>query len=317
MQITTLRTQLKKLLKINEYDPKKAYLLIPGMVSRSERKNLAKQAATLTGRGHALEFGAFFGASTGAILCGLKQNGLTKEFHVYDYFKTNDQWFSDITRQLAKGHESLLSTDGDWLDFSGIYEFFINDPVIHTHKILISDLEWKNEDIEFIHLDLPKDWSQAKKIVSETFPWIIKDAKLIFQDFVNQWSFEIGAMIGFLLKGKLIRIDGSFGSTLSTTSNKNFGKDDVQSLMSEMFDKKKVLSNFDYAFEHTKHFLSQEEQTILRVGRAVLISESDKILGLQELSRALCYMPSTTGRGSKALRNALEFGLQAKKSISE
>ena len=317
MQITALRTQLKKLLKINEYDPKKAYLLIPGMVSRSERKNLAKQASKLTGRGHVLEFGAFFGASTAAILCGLKQNGLTKEFHVFDYFKTNDQWFSDITRQLAKSHESLLSIDGEWLDFSGVYHYFINDPVVHTHKILISDLEWKNEPIEFIHLDLPKDWSQAGKIASETFPWIIKDAKLIFQDFVNQWSFEIGAMIGFLLKERLISVDGSFGSTLSTSANEKFGIDSLQSLITEMSDKTKVLTNFDYAFEHTRNFLNQEEQTILRVGRAVLISESDKVQGLKELSRAIDHMPSTNGRGSKALKNALEFGLQAKKSVSD
>jgi hypothetical protein len=308
MQITALRTQLKKLLKINEYHPKRAYLLIPGMVSRSERKNLAKQASRLTGRGHVLEFGAFFGASTAAILCGLKQNGLTKEFHVFDYFKT---------RQLAKGHESLLSFDGEWLDFSGVYDYFINDPVVHTHKILIRDLKWKNEPIEFIHLDLPKDWSQAKKIANDTFPWIIKDAKLIFQDYVNQWSFEIGAMIGFLLKERLISVDGSFGSTLSTSANEKFGMDSLQSLITEMSDKTKVLNNFDYAFEHTRNFLNQEEQTILRVGRAVLISENDKVQGLKELSRAVDHMPSTNGRGSKALKNALEFGLQAKKSISE
>ena len=84
-----------------------------------------------------------------------------------------------------------------------------------------------------------------------------------------------------------------------------------------MSDKTKVLTNFDYAFEHTRNFLNQEEQTILRVGRAVLISESDKVQGLKELSRAIDHMPSTNGRGSKALKNALEFGLQAKKSVSD
>ena len=124
-------------------------------------------------------------------------------------------------------------------------------------------------------------------------------------------------MIGFLLKEKLISVDGSFGSTLSTSANENFGTDCVQLLVREMSDRTKVLDNFDYAFEHARNFLNQEEQTILRVGRAVLISESDKINGMKELAAAIDHMPSTTGRGSKALKNALEFGLQAKKSISE
>ncbi len=317
MRTKILRTSLKKLLKINEYDPKKPYLLIPGMVSRSERKNLFNQARQLTGRGHALEFGAFFGASTSAILCGLKQHGRTNEFHVFDYFKTNDPWFSELTRRLAGDHENLLSVNDGWLDFSGVYDHFINDSLVHTHKILISELTWKNEPIELIHLDLPKDWTQASTIAQQTFPCLIKDAKLIFQDFVNQWSYELGAMIGFLMREKLIQVTGSFGSTLSTSTNDGFTSASIQALAREMADRSKVLSNFDYALEHTRSFLNPEERVILRVGRAILISEDDRSEGLRELAKAIDHMPSTSGRGSKALKNALEFGLQAKKSISD
>ena len=317
MNLRILRNQAKKYLKLNEYDPKKPYLLIPGMVSRSERKNLFKQSSQLTHKGHVLEFGAFFGASTSAILHGMKASGSHREFHVFDYFKTNDNWFADITRRLAGPYQHLLTVDADgWLDFSKVYEHFINDSIVHTHKILISDLVWKKEPVELIHLDLPKDWSQARKIASETFPYLIRDAKLIFQDFVNQWSYELSAMIGFLLREDLIRLQGSFGSTLSTSVTQDFAPEVVQALSQEMSDKAKVLANFDHAFQASQAFLNPEEQIILRVGRSVLLSESDHKEGLRELSKVMNHMNAIDGRGGKAFQNALEFGMQSKKSIS-
>lgn len=316
MYAEKIRRELKKLFQINEFDPKKPYLRIPGMVSRSERKNLFRQSSKLSGKGHILEFGAFFGASTSAILSGLKLSNSEKEFHVYDYFKTNDPWFSEVTRSLAGEYEHLLFTKDGWLDFSKVYESFINDPIVQTHKILIQDFIWKKEPIEFIHLDLPKDWAQAERIATQTFPFLVQESKIIFQDFVNQWSYEIGAMIGFLLREEYIRIEGNFGSTLSTTAEKNLTQNAISLLVEEMKDASNVLKNFDYAFTKAGVYLNEQEKIILRVGRSILIYETDKDQGLSELSRVIDYLVPAVGRGGKALKNALEFGLQAKKSIN-
>lgn len=313
--VKTLRRRLRRLLQLREFNPRNPHLLVPGMVSRLERENLVRQASCLEGRGHAVEFGAFVGASTASILKGLSMSGFQHRFHVYDLFRTNDPWFSSLVRKLLVETRDLLLVDGEYLDFSRVYEHYIQDDRVETHRMNVTDLEWIGEPIEFIHLDLPKDWYSAEKIVSETFPFIVPRGILIFQDFVNQWSFELIALIGSLLRGGQIRIEGVCGPTLSTSILTQISWSRVSEIANEMSDPQLAISNFDTAVAGARAKLNRESLVIMKIARALLIKEFDHAKGFVELANCFESLAGSRGGGSRAFQQVIEFGFRSKRSI--
>lgn len=297
---------IKKILKIREHNPKMTFLRVPGMIDYNERMNLYNTTKNLyQGKGNIAEFGAFFGSSAACISQGiidgnnsekLKKNTGAYKFHVFDVFQTpvNSQ-FGDFVKNIAKKSnlQDLLSSKKNIIDFEEIFnhnmaEYDLN---MQVHKNLIDDLQWNYGNIEILHLDLPKDWVQAKKIAKETFPAIIKGGHILFQDFVYHWSCDLIALIGFFLSKDIIEVIRIDGTTLTTRVNKVISKEDIIELDIEMTNADNYLENFDYANKKTIKLQNlYAKQTILLAKSVFLYANNQQDRALIEVSEVLKFL---------------------------
>lgn len=266
--IKKLKYRLNNLLDRWRYD----FLDIPGMMGYDERMNLFKTCRDeLSGKGVAVEFGAFLGASTSAIQQGLKKNKHERsdtEFHVVDCFRsalTSD--FSQLVRLLARQGkvENLLYEEDGWLCFDQAFLANIEraDPNLKIHQVFLSVFAWESKPVEFLHLDLPKDWKLAHPIASIMFPDLIPGARVLFQDFGYQWSAELIAMVGGLIEIGAIKPYRITDTTLSVIVIKPITQDDVETLNSMMDIPKNVIRTMEVARTTCLNFSKSADATVL------------------------------------------------------
>lgn len=312
--LTQTKQSIKRILKIREFDPSKGYLRIPGMVSYVERENLYRRSKLLTGKGHALEFGAYFGASTASILQGLRESNFPMKLHVFDVFKTRNAWFADLTRQLAKGLEHHLVMQDGWLDFFGVFRAHVDDPMVVVHRNFVSELNWTGEPVEFLHLDLPKDWKQAKYIADQIFKCLVPGAHVIFQDFSYQWAAELIAMVGQMHKSGLLRLESLDETTLSAVLLRKIEMSDLNALNEEMRDPSKIISNVDVAIHAASPMMGRDDQIITSVARSIFIYQHDPEEALRKLADAFDDVSVLSPRVKAAFKEAMQFGMTMPKS---
>lgn len=280
-----LKKTLKKILRIREYSPSKKFLVVPGMIDFNERMNLYKCARNLyKGNGNIVEFGAFFGSSAACLAAGINDgnykhvmisNESNCNLHVYDVFRApKKSQFADFVYSFAKesNQQELLKINDEWVDFEDIFNVNLSKfnikPVVH--KSLISAVNWSHGDIEILHLDLPKDWPQAKKIAEETFTSVIKGGFILFQDFVYHWSSDLIALVGFLLSKNIIEVVKIDGSTLTTKVIKRMSKNDLSELNVQM-NNNQYLENFNIADKETYEFQNLHAKNTLLIAKSVYI----------------------------------------------
>jgi len=253
------------------------FLSLPGMIGYEERMNLFLTCQReLTGNGVAIEFGAFLGASTAAIQNGLRSrhNLLAhSEFHVVDCFKTpaNGPFSKYVWEHARAGRvEHLLSESNNWLCF---YEAFManvnsSDPNIIFHRCFVADFTWEPKPVEFLHLDLPKDWDQASYIISKVFPYLVLDAKILFQDFCYQWSAELIGLIGHLINMGHILPYRITDTTLSCSIVKQFSSGSIERLRNLMNTSSGVLSGIEFARQKCGDLLTRASDLTLLLAKA-------------------------------------------------
>lgn len=308
------KRSIKQALKIREFDPSKGYLRIPGMVSYVERENLYRRSKSLTGKGHALEFGAYFGASTASILQGLRECDFPMKLHVFDVFRTRNAWFADLTRQLAKGLEHHLVMQDGWLDFYGVFRAHVDDSMVVVHRDFVSELNWTDEPVEFLHLDLPKDWKQAKYIADQVFTCLVPGAHVIFQDFSYQWAAELIAMVGQMHKSGLLRLESLDETTLSAVLLRKIEISDLNALGAEMSDQSKIISNLDDAIKAASPMMRRDDQIITSVARSIFVYQHDPEEALRNLSDVFGDIAVLSPRVKAAFKEAMRFGMNMPKS---
>lgn len=308
------KQSIKQVLKIREFDPSKGYLRIPGMVSYVERENLYRRSKLLTGKGHALEFGAYFGASTASILQGLRERNFPMKLHVFDVFRTRNAWFADLTRQLAKGQEHHLVMQDGWLDFFEVFRAHVDDPMVVVHRDFVSELKWTGEPVEFLHLDLPKDWKQAKYIADQVFTCLVSGAHVIFQDFSYQWAAELIAMVGQMHKSGLLRLESLDETTLSAVLLRKIEVSDLNALGGEMNDPSKIISNIDVAIKAVRPMMGRDDQIITSVARSIFVYQKDPEEALRNLADVFDDISVLSPRVKAALKEAMQFGMTMPKS---
>lgn len=254
-----------------------SFLNAPGMMGYDERMNLFKTCKNeLTGKGVAVEFGAFFGASTSAIQHGLRTVNTGQsdsELHVVDCFRsalTSD--FTKHVRALASTGkvDHLLKEDDGWLCF---YQAFLaninaNDPNIKIHRCFLSDLVWVSKPVEFLHLDMPKDWKLAYPIASTIFPDLIVGAKVLFQDFGYQWSAELIALVGGLVSMGLIRPYRLTDTTLSVVVLKPISTNAIVSLNKLMGSPEDVITAIETARGACRELTSSSIDATISMAKA-------------------------------------------------
>jgi hypothetical protein len=284
------------------------------MVAYVERENLYRRSKSLTGKGHALEFGAYFGASTASILQGLQECNFTKKLHVYDVFRTRNALFADLTRQLAKGLEHRLVMQDGWLDFFEVFRAHVNDQMVVVHRDFVSELNWTGEPVELLHLDLPKDWKQAQYIADQVFTCLVPGAQVIFQDFSYQWAAELIAMIGQMHKSGLLRFESLDETTLSAVLLRKIGMSDLNALSAEMSDPSRTISNLDVAIKAASPMMSRDDQIVTSVARSIFVYQKDPEEALRNLADVFGEISVLTPRVKAAFKEAMQFGMKMPKS---
>lgn len=246
------------------------FIGITGMMGDEERLNLYKLAQdNLPESGVVVEFGAFFGASTAAIQAGLNKSNPAKEFYVIDSFQSRlSSSFSDEVRHHAKSKNlDALLVENEEENFLDFYSCFLKGVGDHDNMIiskgLLSEFIAPEKPISFLHLDLPKEWSQLKLIIDSCFGNLELESKVLFQDFGYHWSAELIAAIGHMLKNGNIEIINLVDTTLSVQVIKRFSNNDIQGLINSMSEDKDLLIGFNFAVDSSSYlFLPINKATL-------------------------------------------------------
>ena len=252
------------------------FLRVTGMMGYEERLNLYHlvQSSSID-KGVVIEFGAFFGASTAAIQAGIQKknsaSGLA-EFYVVDSFLSRtSSCFTDHVRMHAKhqGAESLLKEENGFVDFYDCFLENVGKPEnMHIVRHLLSDFTFVDKPISFMHLDLPKEWSQLEIIITACFPYLGEDSMVLFQDFGYQWSAELIAAIGLMLKNGNISVINLVDATLSVKVERKFSEQDIGELIRAMSNDEEIIAGIGYSKDFVRPFFSTESRATVQIALA-------------------------------------------------
>jgi len=226
-------------------------------------------------QGVMIEFGAFFGASTAAIQAGIKKKnsaaGLA-EFYVVDSFRSStSSSFTDHVRMHAKNQDAefLLKEENDFVDFYDCFLENVGEPEnMHIVRCLLSDFTFVDKPISFMHLDLPKEWSQLKMIVTACFPYLRVDSIVLFQDFGYQWSAELIAAVGLMLNNGNISVINLVDTTLSVKVEREFSEQDIGELIRAMSNAEEIIAGIGYSKDVVSPFFSTENRATVQIAIA-------------------------------------------------
>ena len=272
----------QRALGVGEFDRSRPFNRIPGMLGTSERDNLYRVCRDeLRGAGAAVEFGAFLGASTAAIQAGLKANprlaAARPALHVYDVFRTPaGSEFARLVREYAarNGNAGLLVEQDGWLDFQPVFAANVPaDAALRVHREPVDALRWDGGAVEFLHLDLPKDWLQLQPIATQVLPQLVPDARVLLQDFVYHWSAELIAATGFLLGGGQLEAERVTATTLTCRVAAPITQGQVARLAALMRDPAAVASAIDGAIAATAGHLDAEQRARMLLAKAQYLHE--------------------------------------------
>lgn len=265
------------------------FMSIPGMTEMDERATLYATARSIDfSELNAIEFGAFFGASTAAIAEGMAASSKTARLYVCDSFscKKAPGFYPHLMRYV-KNHKitSGIIERGGNVDFSGVYESFtkyLNN--LKTKKCTAEDFTYDSDrKIGLIHFDLPKFWEELRTLLRKVEGHYDPGTTFIFQDYFYAWSSGIVAAVnhfierGFL-KAELIKANSLYVKVINPISSQ------------DMIDFETISGNQ----EKHRELLAQSRKIVAELSARVTMSEQD----LRYTKRTdLCIIQSHAERG--------------------
>lgn len=152
--------------------------MIETMVSFQERIVLRQWVAlNWQAKGEIVEIGAFAGGSAVAILQGMEDSRRQGYLHVYDTFKFPVGGHEETYRHL------LYQREGE----SFRHHFNANvapwSPRLVMNECDASKVAWNGAPIEILHLDCSISREFHEAIAREFYPYLIKNACIVHQDY--------------------------------------------------------------------------------------------------------------------------------------
>lgn len=174
-----------------------------------------------------------------------------------------------------------------------------SDQHVKIHRCFVSEFTWRSQPIEFLHLDLPKDWQQASYIASTIFPDLVVGARILFQDFGYQWSAELISMIGHLIRMEYVVPYRWRDTTLSCSMVKRFFPEHVQTLRLLMENPSEVLSGIEYARRACRDLATGPLNLTLLMAKAQFLYSKNRVDEcFQVISSILVALPDEGGADS-------------------
>lgn len=187
----------------------KTLLSLPGMIEPVERRMLFKTVMNLKGNPDILEYGTFLGSSSASIVAAISERNSQESFSL----TTIDGFVCDLQSDLcanvtayakSTNMESLLIKETRTLNWQPLAKKIIfaaaNTQELVNRTSIVSDFidyrhlhsDYLPKNIDFMHIDLPKDWETLMPILLANIKAIRPGCIICFQDY------------GFELSGTLI-----------------------------------------------------------------------------------------------------------------
>lgn len=180
--------------------------MVETMVSFQERIVLRQWVAlNWQARGEIVEIGAFAGGSAVAILEGMEDSRRQGYLHVYDTFKFPEGGHEETYRRL------LYQQSGE----SFVHHFLRNtapwSPRIILNEKDASSAKWNGSPIEVLHIDCSVSREFHEAIAREFYPYLLKNACVIHQDYTYEKAPFIPEMMDKLERffTKTIQVESS------------------------------------------------------------------------------------------------------------
>lgn len=149
-------------------------------------------ATQFTGGGAAVELGTALGRSTAAMLEGLRGNprAATTQLHAYDRFEF-DWWLAEHYAKQSGVEASGVRTGDSFLRlFEANLGAFRDRVEIHAGDL--SAHPWRGGAIEFLFVDIMKDWATTRTVLESFFPALEPGLSLlVHQDYKHPFSPQI------------------------------------------------------------------------------------------------------------------------------
>lgn len=158
-----------------------------GMTSLEEQQFYKKSAAEASDlEGQIVDLGCWMGSTTIPLVQGINQSSTTnsssEKVFAFDRFiweSWMDQFMPRLSRQYAPGDSFLQEAQEILKEFKGHIELIECDLNIYV---------WKEGSIKLLLVDAMKSEELARSIARNFFPFLIKDAFVIHQDFKHHYT---------------------------------------------------------------------------------------------------------------------------------
>jgi hypothetical protein len=202
---------------------------IPGMIEPCEQTMLTELASSefVANNGSIVEFGCFFGRSTGCLVNGAQGWWDSKKgpaVYAFDSFSCADgDGFAPhvwgFANRAGVGH--LVRRDDRRVDFYPVYQHYVGEAersgLLSTSVVELRDATFSGDRISLMHLDAPKHYPELKYIMVRFFPALVAGGSMIFQDFFYHWSATVIAAVQLMVEAGWLRLERSAASALVTT----------------------------------------------------------------------------------------------------
>ncbi len=239
---------------------------IPGMIEPIEQQNLFNLAQNIELKNDdcVVEFGTFFGKSTFCISEGLSINEgkNNTKFYAYDSFTCHKEGrFKKFVIEEAKktNLQVLVKKEGDYLDFSNIFKYFLED---HLNSGVVELMQFtlkksfpkSKNNIKLMHIDSPKFYDELEIIYERFFPLLNKKSIVIFQDYFFQWSATLIASVQYLIEENILSILNTAASSITTIVNEKIDLKKIKELKQNMENIEFILEMIDKAILNTNKY---------------------------------------------------------------
>ena len=280
------------------------------MIENSERKQLYEIGRTLKPNSTVVEFGTFLGGSMACLLEGYAKNENIQDkkkgplFVTYDGFKcpidSDLRQYVEIYAKKANLAEKIKNEDSTINWKKAAISVIESVKCLNPAKVLILEkyidqsyrLPEIVKKIDFLHLDMPKDWESLKPILVASVDVLEKGSIIAFQDYGFELSGELIYIFNKLCYEKKLIPLFARASTVYFKVNSQISITEIEWLEDKLRDLSNEFARDVYKFlafaERIPGIRNSEKQAIL-VSAVQLISQSklQENIKLQVVSKLL------------------------------
>lgn len=253
---------------------RRTVMSIPGMTEEAERQLLYQIAFDVPPGSNLVEFGAFLGASSSALLQGIRDsheesNHAPKKLTVIDAFECEKE--SDLANnvigwinksKLKETYQKSLRLGTATVNWQTCVDKILSK--IYTGHFItvqsIIDETWIGhelpENISFLHLDLPKEWETLKRILEKSCNKMNDGCIISFQDYAFEISGEIIIAANYLIEQNYIEPTHKAASSLFCKLKRPISIEVLDTIDKLINDRNKFL--FTYLYRHMTNLQSNK-----------------------------------------------------------